>query len=175
MYIHTCITVPGLPNAHYYRWLSLAYTIWSLDEMHILPCMSYVQRTDRDLFESGTSIKFSWWRLRWDLYYTLSGLGYAFPYTYILFSNLCFHFFWRSRYPLDIRFSFGVSSSGDLWHKINLFNKNYCTYFVAKLYWQQLGITPLGNEEFWKKIKLYDQLFISLPIHIHKFSKKIGL
>ena len=134
--------MPGLPNAHYYRWLSLAYTIWSLDEMHILPCM-YVQRTDRDLFESGTSIKFSWWkwRLRWDLYYTLSGLGYAFPYTYILFSNLCFHFFEDLGIPwiLDSVLEFllcviiGIKSLIQ-WKLLNIF----CSKIVL----------PLENEEF---------------------------
>ena len=103
--------------------LRTLFEVW-MKCIYYQPCM-YVQRTDRDLFESGTSIKFSWWkwRLRWDLYYTLSGLGYAFPYTYILFSNLCFHFFWRSRYPFNTRFSFENSSLRDHWHKITYSTK----------------------------------------------------
>ena len=104
---------------------------------------TYVQRTDRDLFESGTSIKFSWWkwRQRWDLYYTLSGLGYAFPYTYILFSNLCFHFFEDLGIPwiLDSVLGFllcviiGIKSLIQ-WKLLNIF----CSKIVL----------PLENEEF---------------------------
>ena len=82
--------------------LRTLFEVW-MKCIYYQPCM-YVQRTDRDLFESGTSIKFSWWRLRWDLYYIYYRVLVMHSHIPILFSNLCFISFFLRSWILDLQF-----------------------------------------------------------------------
>ena len=83
------------------------------------------------------------------LLYILSGLGYAFPYTYILFSNLCFHFF------EDLGIPWILDSVLDFLLCVIIGIKSLIQWKLLNIFCSKIVLPTIGNNYVARKWRIF--------------------